>query len=53
MYERVENGDLNWIVPDKFIAFSTPSDSHTDKYGVLIFLFLEYSNDSKRLYSYL
>lgn len=26
-YERVENGDLNWIIPKKFIAFSTPVDS--------------------------
>ena len=23
-YEKVENGDLNWIVPGKFIAFSGP-----------------------------
>ncbi|KAL1130140.1 hypothetical protein AAG570_013078 [Ranatra chinensis] len=23
-YERVENGDLNWIVPQKFLAFSGP-----------------------------
>ncbi|KAM9410566.1 dual specificity protein phosphatase CDC14AB isoform 2-T2 [Pholidichthys leucotaenia] len=23
-YERVENGDLNWIVPEKFLAFSGP-----------------------------
>uniref|UniRef100_A0A665U626 Cell division cycle 14A n=1 Tax=Echeneis naucrates TaxID=173247 RepID=A0A665U626_ECHNA len=23
-YERVENGDLNWIVPGKFLAFSGP-----------------------------
>ncbi|XP_017293071.1 dual specificity protein phosphatase CDC14AB isoform X2 [Kryptolebias marmoratus] len=23
-YERVENGDLNWIVPGKFMAFSGP-----------------------------
>uniref|UniRef100_A0A3Q3W6V6 protein-tyrosine-phosphatase n=1 Tax=Mola mola TaxID=94237 RepID=A0A3Q3W6V6_MOLML len=23
-YERVENGDLNWIVPGKFVAFSSP-----------------------------
>ncbi|XP_050497544.1 dual specificity protein phosphatase CDC14C-like isoform X1 [Diabrotica virgifera virgifera] len=23
-YEKVENGDLNWIVPDKFIAFCGP-----------------------------
>ncbi|KAK2949070.1 putative Dual specificity protein phosphatase CDC14A [Blattamonas nauphoetae] len=26
-YERVENGDLNWIVPGKFIAFSGPSNT--------------------------
>ena len=25
-YERVENGDLNWIVPGKFLAFSGPTD---------------------------
>lgn len=24
-YEQVENGDLNWILPGKFIAFSGPS----------------------------
>lgn len=23
-YEQVENGDLNWIIPKKFVAFSTP-----------------------------
>jgi len=23
-YEKVENGDLNWIVPRKFLAFSSP-----------------------------
>ena len=25
-YERVENGDLNWIIPNKFIAFAGPHD---------------------------
>lgn len=25
-YERVENGDLNWIIPEKFLAFKSPSD---------------------------
>nr|CAI5831508.1 unnamed protein product [Callosobruchus analis] len=25
-YERVENGDFNWILPDKFIAFCGPHD---------------------------
>ena len=31
-FEKVENGDLNWIVPGKFIAFSGPQNV-TDKYG--------------------
>ena len=26
-YERVENGDLNWILPNKFIAFMGPVDT--------------------------
>ncbi|CAG9311522.1 CDC14A_2 [Blepharisma stoltei] len=25
-YEKVENGDANWIIPDKFLAFSSPSE---------------------------
>jgi cell division cycle 14 len=31
-YEKVENGDLNWILPGKFVAFSGPLNV-TDKYG--------------------
>jgi len=27
-YEKVENGDLNWIVPEKFMAFMGPVDSN-------------------------
>lgn len=30
-YERVENGDLNWIVPGKFLAFSSPNDAASNK----------------------
>jgi len=26
-YEKVENGDLNWIIPNKFIAFMGPVDT--------------------------
>ena len=29
-YERVENGDLNWTVPGKFISFSGPSPTPKD-----------------------
>lgn len=28
-YEQVENGDLNWIIPGKLLAFSGPSSSPT------------------------
>ena len=34
-YEKVENGDLNWIIPGKFIAFSGPASSPRDGHGVL------------------
>ena len=33
-YEKVENGDLNWIIPGKFIAFSGPSNLPRDSQGV-------------------
>jgi cell division cycle 14 len=36
-YEKVENGDLNWIIPDKFIAFSGPSKTPRDADGVSLF----------------
>ena len=26
-YERVENGDFNWIIPNKFLAFSGPTQT--------------------------
>lgn len=29
-YETIENGDLNWIIPGKIMAFSTPVDSTKD-----------------------
>jgi cell division cycle 14 len=29
-YERVENGDLNWVIPNKFIAFMGPVDRRED-----------------------
>lgn len=33
-YERIENGDMNWILPNKFLAFSGPSASQRDPDGV-------------------
>lgn len=31
--EKVENGDFNWIIPGKFLAFSSPAPSPTDPDG--------------------
>jgi cell division cycle 14 len=30
-YEKVENGDLNWIIPNKLVAFGTPTSSRYSK----------------------
>ncbi|XP_047442893.1 dual specificity protein phosphatase CDC14AB isoform X2 [Mugil cephalus] len=35
-YERVENGDLNWIVPGKFLAFSGPQPKTIVENGYLL-----------------
>lgn len=32
-FEKVENGDMNWVVPDKFLAFAGPSPTPTDGDG--------------------
>lgn len=32
-FEKVENGDMNWIVPDKFLAFVGPCPTPTDADG--------------------
>lgn len=32
-YEQVENGDLNWIVPGKFVAFCGPAAKPTEYVG--------------------
>lgn len=31
-YERVENGDLNWIIPNKFVAFMGPIEKRDAKH---------------------
>lgn len=36
-YERVENGDLNWTVPNKFISFSSPSATRKSPEGYRTF----------------
>lgn len=32
-YEKVEHGDMNWIMPDKFLAFAGPSATPIDADG--------------------
>lgn len=32
-FERVEGGDLNWIVPKKLVAFAGPSARRMESYG--------------------
>jgi cell division cycle 14 len=32
-YEKVENGDMNWIIPGKFIAFMGPIDNKSERRG--------------------
>lgn len=31
--EKVENGDMTWIVPQKLLAFAGPSPTNVDEYG--------------------
>ncbi|KAL1115109.1 hypothetical protein AAG570_007140 [Ranatra chinensis] len=33
-YSQVDNGDLNWIVPNKLVAFARPSDDPRDPNGL-------------------
>jgi len=30
-FGKIENGDMNWIIPDKFLAFAEPSSTMIDK----------------------
>lgn len=32
-YERIENGDMNWVVPGRFLAFACPTLSPSDPEG--------------------
>jgi cell division cycle 14 len=32
-FEKVENGDMNWIIPDKFLAFAGPCATSVDADG--------------------
>ena len=42
-YEKVENGDWNWILPGKMLAFASPSNVTTDEDGMKLCTPEEYS----------
>ena len=48
-YEKVENGDLNWIIPGKFVAFSSPSPTGYDEEGYRTYTPDDYSPIFKKL----
>jgi cell division cycle 14 len=33
-YEKIQNGDMNWIIPNKLLAFSTPNQNKKTPEGV-------------------
>lgn len=47
--EKVENGDFNWIIPGKFLAFSSPSPNSSDSEGWRTWTPDDYSPVFKRL----
>eukprot|EP00922_Rhytidocystis_sp_ex-Travisia-forbesii_P039201 GHVS01058337.1.p1 GENE.GHVS01058337.1~~GHVS01058337.1.p1 ORF type:complete len:536 (+),score=77.09 GHVS01058337.1:171-1778(+) len=48
-YEKVENGDLNWIIPKMFLAFSGPSSTSADEEGFASFTPEDYATIFKSL----
>ena len=42
-YERVDNGDLNWIIPNVVLAFMGPSGKNYDKEGMRLHTTEDYS----------
>ena len=42
-YEKVENGDWNWIVPNKFLAFACPSNVSRDSDGYRVWTSEDFS----------
>ncbi len=47
--EKVDNGDMNWIVPGKFLAFSSPYESPVDDEGYKQFTPEEYCKIFKKI----
>jgi cell division cycle 14 len=48
-HSKIENGDFNWIVPGKAIAFCCPSNSHTSPQGQRLYTPEDYARVFKPL----
>lgn len=48
-YERLENGDMNWIIPGKLLAMSCPSTSTVDESGFRCFTPEDYAPVLKKM----
>jgi len=48
-YEKVEHGDMNWIVPGRFLAFSGPSKTQRDPDGWRTFTPEDYAPIFKKM----
>ncbi|OMJ87404.1 hypothetical protein SteCoe_10912 [Stentor coeruleus] len=48
-YEKVENGDWNWIIPGKILAFASPSPEAFDENGLKMWTPEDYSILYKRI----
>jgi cell division cycle 14 len=48
-YEKVEHGDMNWIVPGRFLAFSGPSKTDKDPEGWRTFTPEDYAPIFKKM----
>jgi len=47
-YEKLENGDMNWIIPGKMLAFSSPSNNTHDGDGYRTFTPEDYVTPFKK-----
>ncbi|CAG9319773.1 CDC14A_1 [Blepharisma stoltei] len=47
--QRIENGDMNWIIPEKMLAFSSPSPNNVDGDGYKCFTPEDYCPVFKKL----
>ena len=48
-YANIDNGDMNWIIPGKFLALCSPSPTQYDANGFRTFTPLEYAKIFKKI----